>query len=42
MYYLENRDGKGKIIAENGREHIRKNFSNQKGFENYVRILNNI
>lgn len=41
-YYLENRDGKGKMIAENGREHIRKNFSNQKGFENYVRILNNI
>lgn len=41
-YYLENRDGKGKEIAENGREHIRKNFSNHNGFENYVRILNNI
>ena len=41
-YYLENKDGKGKIIAENGKEYIRKNFSNQKGFENYVRILNNI
>jgi hypothetical protein len=41
-YYLENRDGKGKMIAENGKEHIRKHFSNQNGFENYVRILNNI
>jgi hypothetical protein len=41
-YYLENKDGKGKIIAENGREYVRKHFSNQKGFENYVRILNNI
>ena len=41
-YYLENRDGKGKIIAENGREYIRKHFSNKNGFENYVRILNNI
>ena len=41
-YYLENKEGKGKIIAENGREYVRKNFSNQNGFENYVRILNNI
>ncbi len=41
-YYLENKEGKGKMIAENGREFIRQNFSNQKGFENYVRILNNI
>jgi hypothetical protein len=41
-YYLENKDDKGKIIAENGREYIRKYFSNKNGFENYVRILNNI
>ena len=41
-YYLENKDGKGKMIAENGQEYIRKHFSNQNGFENYVRILNNI
>jgi hypothetical protein len=41
-YYLENRDGKGEEIAKNGTEYIRKNFSNQNGFENYVRILNNI
>jgi hypothetical protein len=41
-YYLENRDGKGKMIADNGREYVRKNFSNQNGFENYVRILNNL
>ena len=41
-YYLENREGKGKMIAENGRDYVRKNFSNQNGFENYVRILNNI
>jgi len=39
-YYLENRDGKGKMIAENGREYIRKNFSNQNGFENYVKLFN--
>jgi hypothetical protein len=41
-YYLDNKDGKGKMIAENGREYVRKYFSNQNGFENYVRILNNI
>jgi hypothetical protein len=41
-YYLENKDGKGKMIAENGREYVRNNFSNKNGFENYVRILNNI
>jgi hypothetical protein len=41
-YYLENRDGKGKMIAENGREYVRKNFSIANGFENYVKILNNI
>ena len=41
-YYLENKEGKGKMIAENGRDYVRKNFSNQNGFENYVRILNNI
>ena len=41
-YYLENRDGKGRMIAENGMEYVRKHFSSQNGFENYVRILNNI
>ena len=41
-YYLENRDGKGKIIAENGQEYVRKHFSNQNGFENYVNIFNGI
>jgi hypothetical protein len=41
-YYLENRDGKGKIIAENGQKYIRKHFSNQNGFENYVKIFNKI
>ncbi len=41
-YYLENKEGKGKMISENGRDYVRKNFSITNGFENYVRILNNI
>jgi len=41
-YYLNNIDGKGLEIAENGKEHIRKYFSNNNGINNYLKIFKNI
>ena len=41
-YYLNNIDGKGLTIAKNGKEHIKKYFSNNNGINNYLKIFKNI